>query len=218
MENFAVIFDMDGVLADTHSSIVAAHAVVLGKQGVKEFDSYLGLTLIEKIPMWEKQFGITLSFEDFRKAGKEEFDKIKHKLKASSELVRFLEELKQFSVPLAVATVSPRPRTERVLEAVGIQNYFDAVITRDDDIAHRKPSPDIYLKAAEKLSIPPTQCVAIEDSPIGARAAKAAGMKVIGFHHARHDKKELAKHCDLIVTSFSELSYAVVKDLLLTPK
>ncbi len=211
---FAVIFDMDGVLADVHEAIAAGHKKVFAAHGIKEFKSYFGLALPDKIPTWEKEFGIKLTEKEFKKAGKEEFEKIKHKLKAPPELTVFLEELKQREVPVAVATVSNKPRAQRILEAVGIQDYFDVIITRDDDIQNRKPAPDIYLKAAEKLGIPPEQCIAIEDSPVGAQAAKNAGMKVIGFSNKWRDSGELTPFCKLIVKSFSELSYTGVKNLL----
>lgn len=214
--NFAVIFDMDGVLVDTHPSIVAGHKRVFASHGVTEFNSYFGTALPDKIPRWEKEHGIKLDVEDFRKIGREEWEKAKHTFKAPKELLVFLEDLKKHSVPIAVATVSPRPRTERTLEAIGIERYFEVMVTRDDGIKHRKPAPDIYLKAAEMVSMPPSQCVAIEDSPVGAQSAKNAGMVVIGFSNTYHDPNELKPFCKLVVNNFSELSYQVVKNLLET--
>ncbi len=213
---FAVIFDMDGVLVDTHPSIVAGHKRVFASHGIKEFKSYFGMALPDKIPIWEKEHGIKLTQEEFRKVGREEWEKAKHTFKAPQALLRFLEDLKKHNIPIAVATVSERQRAERTIEAVGVQQYFETIIARDDKIIRLKPAPDIYLKAAEKLSLPPGQCIAIEDSPVGAESAHNAGMAVIGFSDKYHDPNELKPFCKIIIKSFSELSYEKIKKLIST--
>lgn len=90
-------------------------------------------------------------------------------------LVDFLDERK---LPRAIATSSGRERTEEHLRHVEFYDRFDAIITRDD-VTRGKPDPEPYLKAAEAIGVPPAECLALEDSHNGARAAHAAGIRVI---------------------------------------
>lgn len=78
----------------------------------------------------------------------------------------------------ALATMSTRAEALRVLEALEITSYFDAVLGRED-VQNPKPDPEIYLQAAMRLDTPPTECMVIEDSPAGVQAALSAGMNVI---------------------------------------
>jgi beta-phosphoglucomutase-like phosphatase (HAD superfamily) len=81
-------------------------------------------------------------------------------------------------MPRAVATSTRAPLAQRKLEAAGLLGYFDVVCT-SSDVAHPKPAPDVYLLAAERLGVSPAQCLVLEDSPTGVRAALAAGMTVV---------------------------------------
>jgi HAD superfamily hydrolase (TIGR01509 family) len=86
--------------------------------------------------------------------------------------------------PIAVASNSLRRMVDLALEGSGLDGAFDAVIA-GDEVPQPKPAPDIYLEAARRLGSPPERAVAIEDSPIGAAAARAAGMYVIGIPYLR---------------------------------
>jgi beta-phosphoglucomutase-like phosphatase (HAD superfamily) len=68
-----------------------------------------------------------------------------------------------------------------MLERVGLKAYFEGRIAARDEVKAPKPAPDVYLLAASKLSARPCDCLAVEDSPTGIAAARAAGMRVIGF-------------------------------------
>ncbi len=81
-------------------------------------------------------------------------------------------------VPRALASSSSRPLVEATLARFGIRSRFDAVVT-GDCVAHPKPAPDIFLEAARRLGVPPENCVVLEDSPSGVRAARAAFIPVI---------------------------------------
>ena len=80
---------------------------------------------------------------------------------------------------LAVATSSNRSGALMSLQGAGLYPFFKHVITADDVLNH-KPNPDCYLKAAESLGFKPSECIGIEDSVSGIRAAKAAGLFIIG--------------------------------------
>jgi HAD superfamily hydrolase (TIGR01509 family) len=82
-------------------------------------------------------------------------------------------------LPLAVASNSVRPIVEAALGSVGLEAAFDAVVC-GDDVERPKPAPDVYLAACRALGVLPGAAVAVEDSPVGTTAAKAAGMMVVG--------------------------------------
>jgi len=93
-------------------------------------------------------------------------------------IVALLELLRAHDMPRAVATSTRTPLAQRKLEAAGLLAYFDVVCT-SSDVAQPKPAPDVYLLAAERLGVSPAQCLVLEDSPTGVRAALAAGMTAV---------------------------------------
>jgi beta-phosphoglucomutase len=99
----------------------------------------------------------------------------RQELPYATDLIR---RLKADGYPLALTTVSHRAQAMVVLDALGLRQDFDVIVTIDD-VAHGKPDPEIYLLAARRLAIPPAQCLAIEDSLPGVRSAMAAGMRCV---------------------------------------
>jgi HAD superfamily hydrolase (TIGR01509 family) len=87
--------------------------------------------------------------------------------------------LEAITVPIGVASNSPRSFVERTLDVSGLRDRFGCVLSADD-VAHPKPAPDLYIELARGLGADPAQCVALEDSPTGVAAARAAGAFVIG--------------------------------------
>lgn len=118
-------------------------------------------------------------------------------------LAIFLEDLATHTIPTAIATSARWPYTNFVLDTLNIRKYFNAVVTAED-IQKGKPDPEIYVKAASKLGANPELCVAIEDSVSGIKAAKAAGMYVVGIT-TTHGKEELGL-ADRVVDSFKEVT------------
>jgi len=94
----------------------------------------------------------------------------------AEELVRELKE----RLPVAVASNTPQHLVRGALACAGLAQYFDVVVT-SDQVAEPKPSPDVYLRACELLGAAPSRSIALEDSPTGVAAARAAGMFVIGI-------------------------------------
>ena len=90
-------------------------------------------------------------------------------------IVELLDWLEARDIPRAVATSTKRPLALRKLRAARLLDRFDAVCT-SSDVAQPKPAPDVYLLAAERLGVAPADCLVLEDSPTGVRAALAAGM------------------------------------------
>jgi HAD superfamily hydrolase (TIGR01509 family) len=95
--------------------------------------------------------------------------------------VELLSRLIATGIPLAVASNSERAFLERTLSSAGLlrDGPFGAIVSAND-VEHPKPAPDVYLEACKRLAVDPARAVALEDSPVGAASASAAGLFVIG--------------------------------------
>jgi HAD superfamily hydrolase (TIGR01509 family) len=111
--------------------------------------------------------------------------------------------------PLGLASSSNRPLIDTVLEVAGIADCFDATVS-SEEVAHGKPSPDVYLEAARRLDVEPALCGAVEDSHGGIRSAKAAGMFVVAIPNPTYppDDEALAQ-ADVVLRSLAELQPSV---------
>jgi beta-phosphoglucomutase len=92
--------------------------------------------------------------------------------------IALLCEVRREGYPTALATQSHREQARRVLDILGLADEFDVVVTRDD-VEHGKPDPEMHLLAARELGVGPEECLAIEDSPAGVKAALAAGAEIV---------------------------------------
>ena len=92
--------------------------------------------------------------------------------------IGLLREVRREGYPTALATQSHREQARRVLDILGLTGEFDVVVTRDD-VEHGKPDPEMHLLAARELGVGPEECLAIEDSPAGVKAALAAGAEIV---------------------------------------
>ena len=95
-------------------------------------------------------------------------------------------------------------RENMILERTGIDKYFDSV-TSGEDAEHGKPAPDVFLLVARRLDVDPKDCIVIEDSGLGVRAAKAAGMKALGYINPTSGKQDLSP-ADMITDDFSKIN------------
>lgn len=180
----AVIFDMDGVLADTEPIQEEALGAFLALRGRSlssaENAAMIGLdhrafwaTLIDRLGLDESIEECVRDYEPIllpRLAG----------LRAAPGARQLVLALVAADVPLAVASSSFRPAVEMTIGAIGLRDAFKIVVS-GEEVRNGKPAPEIYLLAAERLGVEPGKCVAIEDSANGVRAAIAAGMTCLGI-------------------------------------
>jgi HAD superfamily hydrolase (TIGR01509 family) len=94
--------------------------------------------------------------------------------------------------PKCVASSSSFDRIRASLETTGLLRFFEPRLFSASDVAHGKPAPDLFLRAAARTGVVPAECIVVEDSPAGVAAAKAAGMTAIGFVGGTHAGPELA--------------------------
>lgn len=116
----------------------------------------------------------------------------------------FIEELDRRGIKMAVGSSAPRGNIDVVLAAYELKDHLSVIVSMHD-VKHAKPDPEIFLKCSERLGIPPSQCIVLEDSIHGLEAGRAAGCFTVGFT-TMHGAEEIAHLCDFIVTDFKDLA------------
>lgn len=118
-------------------------------------------------------------------------------------VLELIDRAEARDIPMAVASSAPRDNVVAVLESF---NLLDRIRVRFsmDDVEKAKPDPEIFLKAAAGLGIPPEDCIVWEDSIHGLDGARAAGCRTVGVA-TLHTPGELRPHCDLVITDFAEM-------------
>ena len=213
----AVIFDMDGVLVDSYHAHFKSWQVVAAEEGLAlteaEFAAQFGRTNPEIIAVYwgEGRFGDdeVAALADRKEAAFREILEADFPTMPGAKAL--LESLSGAGFALAVGSSGPPENIELVLRELGARPLFGAVVTASD-VTRGKPDPQVFLLGAERLGVPPSRCVVVEDAAPGLAAAKAAGMKSIGLASTGHTREELAA-ADLVVDSLAELSPRVVGDL-----
>jgi len=119
----------------------------------------------------------------------------------------WLARLATARVPCAIGSSTHRKNIEVSLDALGLREFFPEIVSAED-VSHGKPDPEVFLKAAEKLSMPPARCVVFEDAHVGIEAAHRAGMRVIAV--ATTNRLEDLGKADLAVSRLDELDVSKV--------
>ena len=179
----AVIFDMDGVLLDSEPLHFDTIRTVLGSDDVNFTEEmnreYLGWSFRPFFAAMATRFDLPRTEDEYLARYQLQILPALETAVEQEGVTLLVRALAERGVALAVASSSPRRWIEVVLAALGLSDFFPVVVA-GEDVVNGKPHPDIYLLAASQLQVAPTECVAIEDSPAGARAAHSAGMRVIG--------------------------------------
>ncbi|MDX6189398.1 hexitol phosphatase HxpB [Flavobacterium sp. Fl-318] len=182
----AVIFDMDGVLIDSEPLWQKAEFEVFSSLGVtvtKEMAEITRtMTTAEVAKFWYTKFPWTnTNLETTEQLVIEKVTElIKNEGLGISGIKTYIESLRLEGFKIGLATNSPYSIIPIVLEKLNLTPLFDSVSSSDDE-ENGKPDPAVYLTASRKLGVAPNDCIAIEDSYSGMRAAKSAGMRVAAF-------------------------------------
>lgn len=196
----AVLFDMDGVIFDTEREYLKEWEAIFKKYGYKMkkeiYISVMGRGRKKVKEIFKEKFGEDLPIDKMYiekdKMLKEAVENNKVPLKEGA--LELLEFLKENGYKIALATSAKRERVKIQVRHAKIENIFDAIVC-SEDITNSKPDPEIFLKAAEKVCVNPENCIVIEDSEAGIKAAFNA--KMIGFH------VEDLKKADEIILKYS---------------
>ncbi|HKB13152.1 MAG TPA: HAD-IA family hydrolase [Vicinamibacterales bacterium] len=192
----AVVFDFDGIVLDSETPEYESHRRIYERCGVP-------LTVAdwcEAIGVWNEGH-VDRRFETLRSrsrdappldeyvAERQRIFQMLLPLRPMRGIHELLLALEAAGIPAAIASTSRAGWVIPAAERIGVRDLFDAVVT-GDEVPRRKPAPDVYLEAARRLDVDPSDSVAIEDSAPGVTAARAAGMTVVAIPHwltATHD-------------------------------
>lgn len=180
----AVVFDMDGVLIDAKEWHFDAlnRALALFGHAISRYDhlvTYDGLPTRKKLEMLSLERGLPRELHGFLNELKQIYtmELIHARCKPLFQHEYALAALRDTGLKLGVASNSVRATVEIMMEKSNLRRYLDAIVS-NEDVAHPKPDPEMYLLAAERLGVTPGQCLVVEDNDHGVRAARAAGAHV----------------------------------------
>jgi HAD superfamily hydrolase (TIGR01509 family) len=210
----AVIFDMDGIIIDSEEHWERARLAVVAEFGGTYHPDVARDVMGMSPPEWSRylrdRIGIPLDAARIER-------EIVRQLVADYQRDRpfypgAIDAVRAVSArwPTAVASSSGRDLIDLVVSLADLQNAFTVTVS-GAEVAHGKPAPDVYLKAAELLGADPRNCVAIEDSAAGIRAGKNAGMRVIAVPNAAFPPAaEAVALADVVLSRIAELTPAVI--------
>lgn len=212
-----MIFDLDGVIADTHPIHRRAWRQLLAERGQQVSEEELDFVLEgRKREEILRHFLGNLSAAETLNYGRRKdklFRQFLPELKCISGLINLLCELESATIPVAVATSAGRDRALLVLEKLGLAGCFRAILTAEDTL-NGKPDPSILYLALEAMRVPAQQTLVAEDSEAGVRAAKSAGMKCLAIATPARGVRLSQAGADRVVPNFQETTLADLQSLL----
>lgn len=182
----AVIFDMDGVLVDTEEFICEAAMKYFAERGVQvkaeDFLDFVGMGENRYIGGVAEKYGVEIEIVQAKKRTYEIYDEIvRGRIEPLDGVMNFLERCHRLGLKTAVATSADRTKMDINLREMGLSEEDFNACVNGLEVERKKPHPDIFLFAAQKIGAEPARCLVVEDAISGVKAAKAAGMKCLAL-------------------------------------
>jgi len=213
-----VIFDMDGVIIDSEPLHHKCEREMFSSFGIEvsndEHSAFMGTTDESMWTQVNEQHGLPMSVADAMQMKKKLYlTQLKNEpnLRPIQYIPELIAELSKNGFLLALASSSPIEQIEYILNEFELEPYFQSIVS-GEDVERGKPSPDIFLEVAQQLGISPEQCIVIEDSNNGVRAAKDAGMMCVGFKNPNSGNQNLSQ-ADMLIDSIGELTPQIIDSL-----
>jgi HAD superfamily hydrolase (TIGR01509 family) len=206
----AVIFDLDGVLADSEPCWNDIDATLLGEHAVAYRGEYhrevLGVNYRLAIEFYKKAFDLSASTDEMmRRRGEIAAEFFATRIGLFPSVTRVLQQLQQMKFRLAVGTSSVSTSARPFLDRHDLTKFFEVIVT-GEEVDHGKPAPDIYLRAADSLKLTADSCLVIEDALSGINAAKAATMRVAAIPDTRFvDPRDYGEAADYLLKDLTEI-------------
>ena len=203
------VFDMDGLMFDSERLVYETWQMMMDELGfdynLDIFKNTIGLRTDMAESYYNSLYGEHFCYKPLKQKSREIF------LKRVSEegvpikkgLVELLEFLKANGFKIAVATSTSAQTAHKIINMAGVYDYFDAFVC-GDDVKNGKPHPEVFLKAAEKLSLLPVECVAFEDSINGIKSAHSAGMTTVMVPDYLQPTQEIIPMIDCLCDDLSQ--------------
>jgi len=215
-ESKAVIWDMDGVIAATAPYHLKAWQEVFRKRGIdfteQQFSRHFGQrndsiikgAMGEDVSPQEMETIADEKEKGFRR-------RIGQDVKALPGVIELMHSLLQHGFKIALASSAPMENITFITQSLGINSLFHS-ITTGHEVPRGKPSPDVFLLAAERLGARPANCIVIEDAVAGIKAAKTAGMFCLAVTNT-HPRASLSE-ADLVVDTLTTISVSELENIL----
>ena len=203
------VFDMDGLMFDSERLVYETWQMMMDELGfdynLDIFKNTIGLRTDMAESYYNSLYGERFCYKPLKQKSRELF------LKRVSEegvpikkgLVELLEFLKSNNLKIAVATSTSAQTAHKIIRMAGVYDYFDAFVC-GDDVRNGKPHPEVFLTAAERLSLPPTECVAFEDSINGIKSAHSAEMTTVMVPDYLQPTEEIIPMIDCLCDDLSQ--------------
>jgi len=204
----AIVFDMDGVLIDSEPLHLLAYQRFLSDFGLtfqqEDNHKFLGMKDLDCAKHLIEHHNLEMTALDFVARKEATLHKLfAEQLRMQPGVLDTLEDTYRLNVPAVIASSATLPTIELVVELKGIRKYFRHLCS-GDEVTHGKPAPDVFLLAADRLGVRPSECLVIEDTFNGVCAAKAAGMMCIAIPCQATRHQDFA-HADLVLNSMDEV-------------
>ncbi len=212
----SVIFDMDGVIVDSHAAHIRTWEKALLSLGKSVTDADLDFVrqgrkkqeilhcLMGDVE--DEQVRVLCHQKDML------FRNEAESIKMVPGAYGLLDELNRAGIPTALASCGSTARVHHLLSRLRIRDYFTTVVT-GDEVINGKPDPEIFHKAARQMHVHPAESIVFEDSVSGVQGAKAAGMKCVGIADRQQTRVLLQAGADCVLPNFSGLSWIKVQKL-----
>lgn len=208
----AVLFDMDGVIVDTEPLHRKAYFKMFEDVGVdvseSMYNSFTGQATLPICTTLCSRFSLATAPQELVRIKRQHFKKL-FETDESLELISGVQEIiKDYyknGLTLILASSASMPNINRIFERFDLDRYFKAKIS-GADLKASKPHPEIFIRAAELAGEAKENCVVIEDSTNGMKAAKAAGIYCIGFQSPNSEDQDYS-FANLVVRDFKEISF-----------
>ncbi len=212
----AVIFDMDGVIIDSEPFYQEVQIVLFQKMGItvppEEYNTLIGAGMREMWNMIKSSRNLIQPIEELIELNNNvllEYFKESTKLVPILYFTDFLASVLAAGMKTAVASSTAKPIVEVILKKLNLYDFFNIIVS-GDEVENGKPAPDIFLKTAARLNVKPSECVIIEDSTNGVKAAKSAGMYCLGYHNPNSGNQDISA-ADKIINSFANINIEDIK-------
>ena len=211
----AILWDLDGVIADTGTYHCQAWQEVFGKRGVsfteEDFMRHFGQrndtiirdTISDNISQEELDIIASEKEANYRR-------RVAGNIKPLPGAIELIYSLREHGIKMAIASSAPMENIQIIIRGLGIEDCFQAIVY-GREVTEGKPSPQVFLLAASKLGAKPENCVVMEDAVAGVVAAKKAGMKCVAVTNS-HPGNSL-KEADLIVDTLEKVSFDMLSGL-----
>ncbi len=206
---------MDGVIIDSEPIHLSMTKELLKQFNIeisnKELHTFVGTSSRNMWEHFQEKFSISDSLDELLEQDKSKYFKYlrEHDVKPIPGVVSLIEDIYKASYPMILASSASAENIDITLNKFGIAHYFKFRMS-GASLKHSKPHPEIFLTSASITNTNPGNCLVIEDSANGVKAAKSAGMKCIGFKNHNSGLQDLSQ-ADVVIDSFEDIDIEWIK-------